>query len=133
MLIAATRYPDCEAALAFLTEALGLAEHAVYRDEAGGIVHAELRLGTGIFMFGPDDAQGAFGRYMIAPSDTGGRATVSIYAVMPDVAGCHDRVRAAGAEVLMPPEAQPQGGSSFTFRDPGGHVWTVGDYDPLPG
>ena len=66
--------PDCEAALAFLTEALGLAEHAVYRDEAGGIVHAELRLGTGIFMFGPDDAQGAFGRYMIAPSDTGGPA-----------------------------------------------------------
>lgn len=131
MLIPASRYPDCDAALTFLRDVLGLAEHQVFRDDKGAIQHAELRLGDGIFMFGPDTRQTDFARYMVAPSQTAGRATVSIYAVMADVAGCHARVVAAGGEILMPLEAQPQGGDAFSCRDPGGHVWTVGDYDPL--
>lgn len=131
MLIAATRYDDCEAALGFLRDVLGLAEHQVFRDEAGGIRHAQMRLGDGIFMFGPDDDNSGFQRFMVSPDQTGGRATVSIYAVMDDVAGCRDRVAASGAEILMPLEDQDHGGQAFSFRDPGGHVWTVGDYDPM--
>ncbi|TYB91000.1 VOC family protein [Oceaniovalibus sp. ACAM 378] len=130
MLIAATKYSDCEAALTFLRDVLGLSEHNVFRGEAGAIQHAQLRLGTGIFMFGPDTQQGDFGQFMISPADTGGRATVSLYAVMADVSGCFARVRDAGTEILLPLTAQDHGGSAFTCRDPGGHVWTVGDYDP---
>ena len=47
MLIPATRYNDCEAALAFLTEGLGLTPRAVHRDDAGAIVHVEMALGSG--------------------------------------------------------------------------------------
>ncbi len=131
MLIPATRYPDCDAALAFLRDVVGLGEHRVFRDDGGGIVHAEMTLGTGLFMFGPDTTPGDFGRFLIAPAETGGRVTLSIYAVLPDIAAAYARAVAAGADIAQPLDAQGHGGTAFTLRDPGGHVWTLGDYDPL--
>jgi uncharacterized glyoxalase superfamily protein PhnB len=132
MLIPATRYRDPEAALAFLRDALGLEEHAVFRGEDGGIVHAQMRCGTGLVMFGPDE-ENAFGRLMAAPADIGGRETTTIYAVVADVAARHDRAVAGGATVVVPLEAQPHGGQSFSVADPEGHIWTFGDYDPTAG
>ncbi|WP_424986356.1 VOC family protein [Microbulbifer sp. S227A] len=129
MLIPATRYRDCEAALAFLTGVLGLREHAVHRDEAGQIVHAQIALGSGLMMFGPP-GDGEFDALLVAPGMVGA-VTTSIYAVVADVAARHDRALAAGAEIVMPLAAQPYGGSSFSLRDPEGHVWTLGDYDPM--
>lgn len=129
MLIPATRYRDPDAVLAFLTGVLGLAEHAVYRDGAGRVTHAELRLGEGVMMFGPE-RDNAFAACMIAPAETGGRETTTIYAVVDDVAARHARCVDAGAEIVMPLETQDYGGSSFSVRDPEGHVWTLGDYDP---
>ena len=128
MLIPATRYADPEAALAFLTGVLELAPLAVHRDAAGAIVHAEMRLGTGVMMFGPV-LDNAFGALMVAPRDAGGETT-TIYAVVADAAGLHERVAAKGAEIVQPPEAQAHGGTSFTLRDPEGHVWTFGEYVP---
>jgi uncharacterized glyoxalase superfamily protein PhnB len=129
MLIPATRYRDPEAALAFLRDVLGLEEHAVFRDAAGGLVHAQMRCGAGLMMFGPVQ-ENAFDRLMAAPEDIGGRETTTIYAVVSDVAARHARATAGGARVLMPLEAQPHGGQSFTVADPEGHIWTFGDYDP---
>lgn len=129
MLIPATRYRDCDAALAFLTTVLGLSEHAVYRDGDGRIVHAQLRLGQGMVMFGPAHG-GDFDRLMADPSVAGG-VTTTIYAVIGDVAGHHARAVAAGAEIVMPLEDQDYGGSSYSVRDPEGHIWSFGDYDPM--
>lgn len=131
MLIPATRYRDCEAALAFITGVLGLKEHAVYRDDAGRIVHAQIACGAGIMMFGPPH-DGSFDRLMADPRTAGGETT-TIYAVIDDVKAHHDRVAAAGAEIVMPFEAQDYGGVSYSVRDPEGHVWTFGDYDPTGG
>lgn len=128
MLIFATRYRDCEAALSYLTDVFGLSEHAVYRDDDGRIVHAQLVLGQGMVMFGPPH-DGAFDRLMADPAAAGG-VTATIYAVVDDVEDRHARAVAAGAEIVMPLEAQDYGGSSFSVRDPEGHVWTFGDYDP---
>jgi len=129
MMIPATRYRDPETALAFLRDVLGLAELAIHRDAAGRLVHAEMRLGQGVMMLGPE-TDNAFAAYMVHPDRTGGRATVTIYAVVEDVAAVHDRAVAAGARILMPLEAQEYGGSSFSLADPEGHVWTFGDYAP---
>jgi uncharacterized glyoxalase superfamily protein PhnB len=132
MLIPATRYRDPERALGFLRDTLGLEEHAVFRDEAGGIVHAQMRLGPGLMMFGPDQGT-AFDRLMAAPDEIGGRETTTIYAVVDDVAARFARAEAGGARVLMPLEDQPHGGQSFSVADPEGHIWTFGDYDPTAG
>lgn len=130
MLIPATRYTDPEAALAFIRDVLGLVEHAVYRDEAGAIVHAQMKLGVGLMMFGPNDDR-PFSRLMVPPGEVGHRETTTIYAVVDDVEAVHKRCEAAGATILMPLEAQDHGGSSFTVADPGSHIWTFGDYDPM--
>lgn len=129
MLIPATRYRDPEAALAFIRDVLGLAELAVFRDEDGRIVHAEMELGRGVMMFGPDQ-DNDFQQVMVHPDEVGGRETTTIYAVVPDPAPCFDRCTAAGARIIQPLEAQPQGGSSFSVSDPEGHIWTFGDYEP---
>lgn len=133
MLIPAMRYDDCDAAHAFLTQVLGLTEHVTYRDAQGKIAHCELSLGAGIMMFGPNQREtgSEFDAFMVPPSQTAGRATVSIYAVAPDVAARFARTLAAGAEILIPLRSEAYGGTSFTCRDPEGHVWTIGSYDPL--
>lgn len=129
MLIPATRYRDCEAALAFVTDVLGLVEHAVYRDDAGNILHAQIRSGNGLMMFGPPN-DGPFDSFKADPSVAGG-VTTSIYVVVNDVAARHAKAVTAGAEIIVPPEDQSYGGASFSLRDPEGHIWTLGDYDPM--
>lgn len=128
MLIPATRYNDCEAALRFLSDVLELTEHAVYRDEDGRIMHAQMRLGSGLMMFGPPQG-GAFDAFIVDPQAAQGETT-TIYAVVEEVEALHDRIRERGADIVMSFESQGYGGSSFSVRDPEGHVWTFGDYDP---
>jgi uncharacterized glyoxalase superfamily protein PhnB len=138
MIIPATRYHDPEAALAFLTQTLGFVEHAVFRDETGVLIHAQLTASpdgpqSGMVMIGPTGnaaEPNEFDAFMIHPADTGGRETVSIYAVVPDVASRYARAVAAGLQVLIALRSEPYGGLSFTIRDPEGHIWTLGSYDP---
>jgi uncharacterized glyoxalase superfamily protein PhnB len=79
MLIPATRYRDCDAALAFITDILGLEEYVVYRTEDGEIQHAQVKLGAGIMMFGPGSDASEFDRYMADPQKIGGCKTTTIY------------------------------------------------------
>ncbi len=134
MLIPATRYRDCEAALSFMTGVLGLAEHAVFRDPEGRIAHAQVRLGDGMMIFGPGSTDNAFDAFMADPQEIGGRETTTVYAVLDslaDLEACWARVRdAEGVRVLMPLAEQDYGGSNFSIADPEGHIWSVGTYDP---
>lgn len=132
MIIPARRYRSPEAALTFLVGVLGLDEHAVYRDAEGNMIHAVLRLGDGIVMIGPW-GRGEFDVHMIAPAETGGRETTTIYAVVDDVESRHARAREAGARIVMSYAPQDRGGHSFSVADPEGHLWTFGDYDPKSG
>ena len=129
MLIAATRYDDCEAALRFLTEAFGFTEHGVYRDDQGRIVHAQLKFGESFFMFGPED-DGPFSAFMTSPAAAGGRETTTLYVIVPSVAEHFEQARAAGAEIVFELKDEEYGGQSYAARDLEGHVWTFGSYDP---
>nr|WP_274705708.1 VOC family protein [Salipiger pentaromativorans] len=123
------RYADCDAALAFLTGALGFAEHAVYRDSYGRIIHAELKQGDGFLMFGPEHRDSPMGRHMLRPPAAGG-VTAAIYVCVSNVAGHFARAVGAGAEILLPLEELPYGGQSYTVRDPEGQIFTFGEYHP---
>ncbi|MEM8732490.1 MAG: VOC family protein [Pseudomonadota bacterium] len=129
MLIGVTRYADCEAALAFLKKVIGMEEIAVHRDDQGVIRHVEMKMGDSLFMFGPEDAE-PFARYMTAPRDTGGRETTTMYVIVSDVETHNAKAMASGASIIVPLE-EPEGlGMRYSLRDPEGHVWTVGNYDP---
>lgn len=129
MLVPSTRYADCDGALAFLKKVIGLEEVSVYRDETGAIQHVEMRMGDSFFMFGPEDER-PFSRYMTAPRDTGGRETMTMYVVVGDVETHNAKAMAAGADIILPLETTDHGGLQYSLRDPEGHVWTIGLYDP---
>ncbi len=70
-MISAMRYEDPTAAVDWLCRAFGFQPHAVYKDDAGNVVHAELSFGNGMIMLGPN-IDSPFGRYMTMPKDAGG-------------------------------------------------------------
>jgi uncharacterized glyoxalase superfamily protein PhnB len=122
-------YRDAPRMLQWLCEALGFQRHAVYEDNAGGIAHAELTLGSGMIMMGSEQKDGAFAQLQSTPAKLSG-TTQSPYLVVPDADAVHARVVAMGGETVMPIEDKPYGGRAFACRDPEGHLWNVGSYDP---
>jgi uncharacterized glyoxalase superfamily protein PhnB len=68
--------------------------------------------------------------FIAHPNDIGGRETQFTYLVVPDADAVYHRAKTAGAEILLDIKTQPYGGRDFTCRDPQGHIWSVGTYDP---
>ena len=110
-------FRDAKASFDWLERALGAERLAVYDDDEGRVVHAELRIGSSSIMCGDERA--------------GSKATppgVSvIYVVVDDADAAHERARSAGAEVSDIVE-QDYGSRDFTVTDPDGNRWSVGTY-----
>jgi uncharacterized glyoxalase superfamily protein PhnB len=94
--------------------------------EGGKIAHAELNL-NGMVLLGDVDTE--YGRLVAAP-EKGRPVTQGIYVVVDDVDAHYARAKAAGAEIVIDIKTQDYGGRDYTARDPEGHVWTFGSYDP---
>ena len=93
------RYSDAAAAIAWLVEAFGCERHAVHEAPDGTIAHAELRLGSDVFMLGTaaDDFLG-----MKTPRQLGA-VNQGLYVVVEDPDAHYARAKAAGAEIIMEP------------------------------
>lgn len=126
--IATMKYRDAPQMIDWLCRAFGFARHAVHEDDEGGIAHAELTHGTGMIMLGSVRA-GAFDRLQQVPAALGG-TTQSAYVVVADADAVHASAVAAGAEIVMPLKDEDYGGRGFSCRDPEGHLWNFGTYDP---
>jgi uncharacterized glyoxalase superfamily protein PhnB len=70
-----------------------------------------------------------FGSVQATPAALGG-TTQSPYLVVADADEVHRRAVAAGAEIVIPIKNEDHGGRGFSCRDPEGHLWNVGTYDP---
>ncbi|MGD0299122.1 MAG: VOC family protein [Bryobacteraceae bacterium] len=127
--ICGLRYRNAPAAIEWLCDVLGFARHAVYPGPDGTIQHAELTLGGGMIMLG-SIRNNESPRYMTQPDEIGGMETRSEYLVVADADEVYQRVKKAGAVIVREIEDQGYGGRDFTCRDPEGHVWSVGTYDP---
>lgn len=122
------RYRDAPEMIGWLCEVFGFERHMVVDDDAGGVAHAQLKLGNGMIMLGSwrDDE---FGQLQRTPGDLGG-TTQSAYLVVADADAVYANARAAGAEIVMDITDEDHGGRGFSCRDPEGHLWNVGTYDP---
>jgi uncharacterized glyoxalase superfamily protein PhnB len=131
-IIPALHYRDAPAAIAFLCGAFGFERHLVVPGDDGTIAHAELRFGNGMVMLGSarDDE---FGAMLMRPDQAGGKVTQTVYVVVADADAHYARARAAGAAIVTAVADQPYGGRLYTCRDPEGHVWGFGTYDPWQG
>jgi uncharacterized glyoxalase superfamily protein PhnB len=122
------RYRDAPAAIDWLCQVFGFARHAVYSNPDGTIAHAELTLGGGMIMLGSgkDDQ---YGKGFKSPGELGVE-TRSAYIVVSDADEVYARAQAAGAVVVRPLNNTDYGSREFTVKDPEGHSWSVGTYDP---
>ena len=129
MIIPALRYRDAPAAIDWLCEAFGFERHLVVPGGPGKIAHAQLVFGKAMIMLGSGRAEGSYDRQIVSPSEAGG-VTQAPYIVVADADAHYARAKAAGAEILLEIADQDHGGRAYTCRDPEGHVWNFGTYDP---
>lgn len=123
------RYKDAPAAIDWLTRVFGFERHAVYANPDGTIAHAELTLGNGMIMLG-SCKNDEYGRSFKSPTDLGNIETRSAYIVVPDADAVYARAQSAGASIVRPIQNMDYGSREFTVKDPEGHSWSVGTYDP---
>lgn len=123
------RYDDAEAAIKWLCEAFGFEKHLVVPGEDGTIVHAQLVFGNGMVMLGSASAS-EFDSLQKPPRSLGGVVSQSPYIIVEDADKHYARAVAAGAEIVMEIKDADYGGRDYSCRDPEGHVWNFGTYDP---
>lgn len=120
-LISAVVYRDPKAALKFLEAAFGFELFMLIEDEAGNLVHSEMRFGDAAIMIGnewTDDHR--------SPGSIGGKNTQTVHIQVDSDLDAHcRRARDAGFEILMEPATQFYGDRTYRCRDPEGHIWTV--------
>ena len=126
--IPSMRYRDAAGAIDWLCRVLGFSRKLVVPGEGDAIAHAQLTLGDGMIMLG-SERDDAYGQLMTVPGPQGIN-TQSAYVVVDDPQAVHDRVVAAGVDIVVPLHHPEYGGAFFACRDPEGHVWNLGSYDP---
>ena len=126
IIVPTLRYRDAAAAIAFLESAFGFEPRHVSRGDDGSVAHAEILYGSAVVMIGTqrDDWM----RTLI-PEEVGG-VTSSAYLVVEDVEAHHTQAVHAGAEIVRPLEETSYGSREYSARDPEGHLWHFGTYDP---
>jgi uncharacterized glyoxalase superfamily protein PhnB len=85
--------------------------------------------GNGMSMLGSarDDD---FGKLQKPPRALGGVGSQSPYIIVEDADKRYARAVTAGAEIVMQIEDEDYGGRGYACRDPEGHLWNFGTYDP---
>ena len=124
------RYRNALAAIDWLVRAFGFEKNAVYMGEGDIVMHAQLSFGNGMVMLGSVENGTESSRRMAQPDEIGGRETQSACLIVSDADAVYATAKAAGAEMVMDIADMPYGGRAFTCRDPEGHLWSVGTYDP---
>ncbi len=130
--IPSLRYQDAPKAIDWLCDAFGFERQLVVPGEDGTIAHAQLRFGNGMLMLGSGGGhRGPYDRFVQPPESRDTIRPGSLYVIVEDADSHCARARAAGAEIVDEPEDADYGGRGYTCRDPEGHVWSFGTYDPF--
>jgi uncharacterized glyoxalase superfamily protein PhnB len=105
-------YADVEAATAWLVEVLGFTERVLI----GPGHRAQLNYGEGSLIVADTGSARA------VPSDA---VSASVMLRVDDAAAVWERAREHGATAIDAPTDRPYGERQCSFRDPGGHLWTL--------
>ena len=119
------RYQDARRAIQSLCSTFGFIELFSVPEWGETVRHAQLRLGTNVVMLGsvrPDEG-------MASPHAVG-FATQSLYVYVDDLDAHFERARAAGVQIVSPPQETDFGSREYHARDFEGHPWTFGTFLP---
>lgn len=98
--------------------------------ENGTILHAQLTFGNGMIMLASAARNDTEYARLVVPPETRGTVTQTVYVVVEDADAVYAQARQAGCEIVMALKDEDYGGRGFTCRDPEGHIWSFGTYDP---
>jgi uncharacterized glyoxalase superfamily protein PhnB len=126
------RYRDVATAADWLCTAFGFEKQTVLTDDSGAPLYAQLTFGRALLMLAPV-GDSPIEKFMKQPDEIGGAETQSCYIVVDDADAHNARAKAAGADIVLDVEDDSFGGRGYTCRDPEGHIWTFGTYDPWQG
>lgn len=129
-IIPGMRYRDAVHMIEWLQKAFGFEKQAVYMGDNGTVAHAQLTFGTGMIMLGSVENGSSASKTMVQPDEIGGRETQAANIIVADCDPIYASAKAAGAVMLQDLEVMSYGGKAFTCRDPEGHIWWIGEYDP---
>ncbi len=128
-IIPGMRYHDAPKAIDWLCNAFGFSRHLVVPDDSGGIAHAQLTLGNGMIMLGSVREGGEYDNLVTTPRQAR-TTTQAAYIVIEEIEEHYRRAVEAGAEIAYAIADQEYGGRLYSARDPEGHLWNFGSYDP---
>lgn len=131
-LVPALRYRDVDQAIDWLCAAFGFEQRDVVAGADGAIVYAHLTHGSDMILV-RSVGESALDRLMKQPDEIGGAETQSCYLVVEDADAHCRQAQAVGADILLDVAGDDHGGRGYSCRDPEGHVWSFGTYDPWQG
>lgn len=131
-IIPCLRYPNALEAIDFLCKAFGFEEQVVYRNAENPTIvdHAQLTYRGGMVMLGSAREDTPFSKHMVQPDEVGGRETQCSCVIVVDVRAHYEKAKAAGARIVDDYDEKEYGGAGYSARDPQGHLWYFGSYDP---
>jgi uncharacterized glyoxalase superfamily protein PhnB len=121
----ALRYRDGRAAIDWLVRAFGFEQHVVFDGPGGAVAHAELRFGTSAFGLSSGNQPPGENPWT--------HVRQGIYLRVGDVDRLHDRAKAAGADIALPPKDQDYGARDCSVWDLERHLWSFGTYEMAGG
>lgn len=129
VIIPTLRYLDGQAAIQWLCNAFGFEKQLVVLDDTKSVAHAQLIYGNSMVMLGAAK-NNAFNKLVKSPLESGCLGSQSVYITVDDVDAHYAKAIAAGAIVVLDIHNEDYGGRAYSCRDPEGHVWNFGSYNP---
>jgi uncharacterized glyoxalase superfamily protein PhnB len=122
-------YRDLPKMIDWLCQSFGFQKQLIGFDKSGSITHVQLALGGSLVMLVPA-GQGPFEDVLVHPDQVERIGTQSTYLLVDDVETLHSHATESGAEVMFEMEFNNAAGRGYACRDPEGHIWLFGSYDP---
>lgn len=134
-IIPSMSYRDAGEAIKWLCKAFDFEENAVFHTADGKIAHAQLTYKGNMIMLGSIDNGSEFSKLVKHPAEIGGFVTQSSYIIIDDdeIELHYAKAKSNGAEILLELKSEDYGGKNYTCKDPEGHIWNFGSYDPWKG
>jgi uncharacterized glyoxalase superfamily protein PhnB len=126
------RYRDLAEAMSWLEQAFEFEKQVAVSDGDGSLIYGQMTYRGSLMMMGAvRDTD--LDKLMRQPDEVGGVETQSCYIVVEDADAHFARAQEAGAEIVLELKSDGLGRRGYSCRDPQGHIWNFGTYNPAKG
>ena len=122
-------YRNANAMIEWLCDTFGFRRHLIVNGDHGEIKHAELAFGDSMIMVVSLE-HSPFETLVVHPDQIDGAETQTCYLIVSDVEAHYRRAKAKNADIIFGVRVENSGGLGYACRDPEGHLWMFGTYDP---